>query len=410
MSEKLNKDQISEMLKAIKPDKPEDPVDKYTELLKTVSSSGNDNSTLPFLLMMMNQSGSKGMDKMAEALTNMQMIKMFAKMSEGDDGDKISELIKSMKEDTDKKIEALTDKFTEAIKEIAPKPKSEEAQLLEKLLEKLSSAENKGDTDEVDRTIKLIEAIRPKKEEGGDSLDTITKIFALANNNNDKYIALKEDILKQQNDATQQALDQALAIIKNQENNSDWLSKLQESTQTINKFQSFMESSGLKPTPKEAGKVDLKYVLDTVSDVIKNIAPALPKPKQNPSWDLDKETNTLYNKYKDIITTEDGTPITKDFVKSQLERNPNVEHIWQEEIKSQMKTYGMSSDIPEGKTVDEQVKDIFEGIDKKSAPVESADIPAPVESADIPAPAEKTDEEPAKVEEPKGKFVKGMKA
>lgn len=404
---KLNKEQVSDILNSIHPKDKEDPVDKYTELLKTVSNGQN--STIdPMLLMFLgNNNSNKSMDKLYEAVAMKQVFKML----NDDDNPKnsITDLVKSINEATDKKIQAMQEAFLQqlnALKEIMPKPKSEETMLLEKIAEKIGESEKKGDTDEVDKLVKLIAVIQGSKQPEKDPLDTFSKMYAMVNAGNEKYIGLKEDLLQQQNDATMQQLNQALHIIDQQKNNSDWMGELRKSTQTINQFKSFMEESGLKPVPQktEGGKVDLKYILDTVSEVVKNIAPNLPPPRKNPTWDVDKEAQKLYSKYKDILGQEDGKPLTLDFVKNELQKNPNVENLWQSHIKKayedQMKT---GADINEPIDTDAEIAKMFQNIENTTATAETTE-PATDE-------AEPVEEEPE--DEPQvsqGKHIKGMSA
>jgi hypothetical protein len=400
---KLNKEQISEILKSIHPKENDDPVDKYTELLKTVA--GNQSSGIDPMMMMLlgNNGGNKSLDKLYEMVALKQTLKMLS--DDDKPKDDIKELIKSINESTDKKLIAIQESFKqqlEAFKDIIPKPKSDEAKLLEHLVDKLDKAEKTGNTDEVDTLIKLLSIIQTNKTPEKDPLDTFGKMYEMVNSGNERYIGLKEELLKQQNQETQEQLKQALRIIDRQKDDSDWMSKLEESTSTINQFKTFMEKSGLKPVPQqtEGGKVDLKYILDTVSEVVKNVAPNLSPPRRNPSWDVDKEASKLYTKYKDVLGQEDGTPLTLDFVKNELQKNPNVENIWQAHIKKAYEEQNMqmpteNPDMGEPVDTNEEIEKMFKELGKD------------VEPTPEPESKETTTETN---EVPQGKHIKGMSA
>lgn len=413
----INKEQVSEILKSMHPKNNDDPVDKYTELLKTVSNNQSSGIDPTLMLLMGNNNSNKSLDKLYEMVALKQTLKMLG----DDDSDKhkdseITALIKSINDSTDKKLEALQNSFAEQIKammQLMPKPESEETKLLKIIASKLENADKKGNTDEVDKLVKLLSVIQSEKPAEKDPIESFSKMYEMVNKGNEKYIGLKEDLLQQQNDATMQQLNQALQIIDQQKNNSDWLGELRKSTSTINQFKSFMEDSGLKPAPKsENGKVDLKYILDTVSDVVKNIAPNLPPPTPKPSWDLDKEARSLYTKYKDILGDEKGNPLTVDFVKKELQKNPNVENIWQAQIKQAMDEQGMDNpDIPEPKNTDEQIKKMFENLDNKpsetTANTETViDEEQTTESRQEQATEKEKDDDTIL----KGKHIKGMSA
>lgn len=371
---KLSKEQISDLLNSIHPKEKEDTLDKYTELLKSLSNNQPVGIDPTLMMLLSSNNGNKSMDKIYEMVAMKQAFKMLS-----DDEDKprhndIDDLIKAIREDTDKKLQVMQDnvsKQIEALKEALPKPKSDESILLEKLIEKMDNANKKGDTDEVDRLIKLIEVMQSNKPAEADPLDTFSKMYGMVNASNERYMDLKEELYKQQNEATQEKLNEAWEIIKQNQNNADWMQELQKSTQTINKFKQFMEDSGLKPAPSKdsGGKVDLKYILDTVSEVVKNVAPNIPPPKQNPSWDIDKEATKLYNKYKTILGQENGQPLSLDFVKQELSKNPNIENIWQQQIKqayNEQMTTDDTGDIKEPIDSDDEISKLFEEIDNNS--------------------------------------------
>jgi hypothetical protein len=410
---KINKEQVAELLKSIHPKEQEDPVDKYTELLKTMSSGSSGNDMLPFIMMLMNDKSGKSTDKLYETI----QFKTLMKMLKEDDNtkDDIKELVKEIVDANDKKIEALEKSFSTAItaiKEMLPKPKSQEQEFMEKILEQLAVANKKGDTDEMDKLVKLLTIVQGNKQDK-DPLETFGKMYEMVNKGNEKYIQLKEDMLSQANKSTQEQLNQALNIIEQQKNNQDWMEKLRESTTTINKFKDFMEQAGLKPAPAKEGKVDLKYILDTVSDVVKNIAPAIPAPRPNPSWDIEKEAKRLYSKYKDILKQEDGSPLSTDFIKQELQKNPNVENIWKMQIDEAMKSLPVETTEEQKGKIDELLKSLKEQHEQSKEPkTEPKEETKEETNADITpetAPAEVTAEATEESnKEVKGKFVKGI--
>lgn len=393
-------------MESMRAKKEEDPVDKYTKLLETVGSGGGDtNAMMPYLTMLMGQGGNKSMDKLYEAVAMKQVFKML-----GDDDDKklnIDAILEKMDARTDKKLDAMQKNFQamfDKMAEMMPKPKSEESMLLEKLLEKMDKANDKGDVDEVDRLIKLITVMQQNKPQEKDPIESFKSMYEMVNQGNEKYIGLREEMLKQQNDATLQQLDQALRIIDQQKDNTDWMQKLQESTQTINRFKSFMEDSGLKPTPKtENGKVDLKYILDTVSEVVKGIAPALPAPKKNPTWDVDKEAQRLQKKYGQYLQTEDGKPLSLDFIKNELEKNPSVENQWKYQIEQALKEQGQQGEVPEPEEDDEIAK-MFQQLEEEDEKGEEKETTTEETGDSEKEKPETSKNEPA----PKGRSIKGM--
>jgi hypothetical protein len=395
----LDKDAVKKLLESIHP-KEESDVEKYTKLLETVSNQNN-NGIDPLMLMLLTDTKGKGMDKLYDIIA----VKEITKLLRGSDdsNESIKNIIEKLDERTDKKIEALQKSFQDSLKaivEVIPKPKSEEALLLEKIAEKLSNPDKKGDST-ADEIIKLITVLNNSNKKADDPVESFSKIYGIVNSSNDKYMDLKEQMLKQANDATQKQLEQALRIIDQQKDNADWMNKLKESTQTINQFKKFMEESGLKPVPAptEKGKVDLKYILDTVNEVVKNIIPAIPPPKSKPSWDVEKEAQRLYSKYKDAFTQPDGSPITIDIVRQELMKNPDIERVWDAQITEALKQQ-MKEEAPAEKESEESKNVVEEIFDKLQKEKKVEEKPA--------TPEEKPDISPPEI--PKPKTIKGNTA
>lgn len=397
---KIDKNKASEILKTLNAKDEDEPVDKFSRLLELAKGGGNDNMMSMLLPMMMGQNGNKAMETLTQMMTIKQMTKMF---DDGDDNKNgLSQILKEMNEQTDKKLEAMRNDFRETIHELKdslPKPESEETKLLKRLIENTEKNQT-PQKDEYDKMQSLFKIIQSNNENKENPIETFKTLYGMMNEKDDKYMSLKEEVLKQKNEETQQELNRLLDYINENKNDSDWMAKLRESTQTINQFQTFMEDAGLKPAPSksEGGKVDLKYIMDTISDVVKNVAPNIQPPRKNPSWDTAKEAQRLHKKYGAILTDEHDNPLTQEDIERELQKDPHLEQKWQHQIKQQLEAQGND-------TSDEDIEKMFNELQEETPPPQQTEAPSNEE------PEEGKEEEDNSVDDnglPKHKVIKGM--
>jgi len=404
MVKKLSKEKIEKLLEAVSSHKNEESeLDKLENILSLTKDDSSQVDPM-MMLLLSNTKGSSGDDKLAEAIYRKELIKALRS-----DDTNIKDIIQELDKRTDEKIEALKQSFEntlnktiEMLKETLPKPKSKTEELLEELIKKISNSDKKEDS--TDTLIKLIQILGADKKQ--DPLDTFSKMYSMVNEGNEKYIKLKEEMMQKENEATREQLQQALEIIRNNRNNQDWMEELKRSTRTINEFKKFMEESGLKPTPKaEKGKIDMKFILDSISDIVGKIAPAIPPPQRKPTWDIDREAHTLYAKYKDILRQPDGSPLTEEFVKEQLLKSPNIEELWQDEIKKAYEEQ-QKAESEEIKKGDEEIENLIkEIVEPENNETENAEAEDKEEETDVKV---EDEEEKTPKKEFKPKTVKGQ--
>ena len=360
----LPKEKVAELLKNITP-KSESTEDKLLKLLESVKEGSGGDNMLPFMIMAMTGGNKGGMD-MEKAFYLKAMKDLFKDDSSSND---LSKVLKEMDERMSARIEKSEERMIQLIKELVPKPESETDKLLKEVLNKLSNGNGK---DDVNTAIELAKIFKTDSSNQKDPIDVALKLHEMNKDSMKEVNEWKERYFEDKNKATQSQLEQALEMIRLNQNNNDFMTQLQNATTTLDKFKSFATSSGLiqQPDPNVAkeGKLDWKYIMKTISEVISNVAPQLKPPEQKSNWNLDAEAERVYNQYKDRITREDGTPINKDFVKQELIKNPNVTAQWEYAIAQALKQYNAQYPEPEPepeKTVEPEPEPEPEPVEQK---------------------------------------------
>lgn len=327
----LPKEKVAELLKNVKP-KEESSEDKLLKLLETVKGSDGSDNMLPFMLMAMN-SGKSGGDGLERVYYMKAMRDLF---DDGKDKFDIKDVIRELDERTSQKLERFEEKMLQLIEKIAPKPESETDKLLKQLLAKV--ADGKGDKSDVNTVIELAKIFKGDNQK--DPVDIAIKLHEMNKDSLNEVNKWKERYYTDKNEATQKQLEQALQMIQLNQNNNDFMSQLHNATETLDKFKSFATQSGLiqqpDPNATKEGKLDWKYIMKTITDVVGNVAPMIRPPEQKSNWNLEAEADKVFKQYKDTITRQDGTPIDREFVKQELIKNPNVSRQWDMAIEEAM--------------------------------------------------------------------------
>ncbi|WP_343577681.1 hypothetical protein [Mycobacterium sp.] len=355
MSEKIDKSTIENILgKIVKPK--ENDNDKLYELLNNMQSKGSDNNSfLSMLPLFLNSKGNGGIDRLYDLIALQSAMNMMKPPEKNNKEDILEREIREMKEEFKNELREL--------KETKNNNNSDtNSEILKVLLQSLIGNSGKNDNELLKILIPVL------KSDNKDPIDILKNYAELISGNNDKVDKLKDEMhqrelekLKEHNEETQKMLTEVVRKINENKGDAEWMEKLQQSTETLNKFSEMTKKMGLMPAPSEKGKVDLKYILDTVSNIVSNTVPALKPPERNNLWDVDREAERLYNRYKDDIVDTNNKPITKEFVKQALIQNPKLDEQWDAMIKARdyelNKTQKTFDDIPSEETLEDDVEE-----------------------------------------------------
>ncbi|MEM0142342.1 MAG: hypothetical protein QXL94_00105 [Candidatus Parvarchaeum sp.] len=328
MAEKISREEIKELIEKlrIKKDPPVD-YEALGQLAKNTQNSSPDNLAMLMAMMMSNNKGGNTMDKFMEVQMMLSTLKALQQFGQ-DDGQSnfkaiIDELQKQRKQDMDTIAQVLAKNKEDEKEERRHK---EMMDVLTKALEIGKEKEPKQDP----MGNLVIEMIKDR-----DKLNPLDIYDRVQKNTSEQYIKqmeLEKAHAKEKQEMQDKFLTEFRQYVEDHSSNADTMAELSKATQTIDQFQNFAKKLGWVTPSKEEGtedKLDWRFLLNRALDIATNVSGAVNKPKRNPSMiDYNAEANRLFAKYKDSVEKPDHTPISKEWLRQQLEANPNLEKDW----------------------------------------------------------------------------------